>query len=308
VLIRLHFGLSWLTITHPASMPDTYAWPVAGTAAARRTSIVRGLALACHPAPALAVTLVAVLLAVAVGLSGARVLLLGLAVGAGQLSIGWSNDRIDAARDLVAGRRDKPAALGAVPLGVLGTASGIALAAAVVLSLALGVRPGVAALLLVTAGWAYNLGLKSTVWSGAAYLVGFGALPAVPYLALPGSPWPPWWAVATGALLGFGAHFANVLPDLRDDAATGVRGLPQRMGRLGSVLTLACSLTAGSLVLAWGPSGNALALSITVTCVGIAGAGAAAVLAVRRPDSDAAFRVTLVLALLDVVLLLVLAG
>jgi hypothetical protein len=74
------------------------------------------------------------------------------------------------------------------------------------------------------------------------------------------------------------------------------------------VLALAGALTAGSLVLAWGPSGNALALSITVTCVGLIGAGVAAGLALRQPDSDAAFRVTLVLALLDVVLLLVLAG
>lgn len=281
---------------------------MSGTAAARRTSLLRALLLACHPAPALAVTVMAVLLAVAVGVSAPRVVLIGLAIGAGQLSIGWSNDRIDAGRDAATGRRDKPAALGAVSLTVLSTAAGTALVAAIVLSLALGVRPGTAALILVAAGWAYNLGLKATVWSGVAYLVGFGGLPAVPYLALPGSPWPPAWAVVTGALLGLGAHFANVLPDLRDDAATGVRGLPQRMGRLGSVLALAAALTAGSLVLAWGPSGNAVALSITVTCLGAVGAFAAAVLALRRPESDAAFRVTLVLALLDVALFVLVAG
>ena len=33
-----------------------------------------------------------------------------------------------------------------------------------------------------------------------------------------------------GALLGVGAHLVNALPDLADDEATGVRGLPHRLG------------------------------------------------------------------------------
>jgi 4-hydroxybenzoate polyprenyltransferase len=279
-----------------------------GSAAVTRQGLLRGLLLACHPAPALAVTVVAVLLGAAVELSVGRLVLLGLAVAAGQLSIGWSNDRIDAGRDAATGRRDKPAALGVVPLTTLSVAAALALAVAIVLSLALGIRPGVAALLLVASGWAYNLGLKATVWSAAAYLIGFGALPAVPYLALPGSPWPPWWAVVTGALLGFGAHFANVLPDLRDDASTGVRGLPQRLGRVTSVIALAVALGAGSLVLAWAPDGRTTGLAVTVSCVGVFGALAAALLALRRPDGDAAFHITLALAVLDVVLLVVVAG
>lgn len=35
--------------------------------------------------------------------------------------------------------------------------------------------------------------------------------------------------VAVGALLGFAAHLLNAMPDLADDAATGVRGLPHRL-------------------------------------------------------------------------------
>ena len=34
---------------------------------------------------------------------------------------------------------------------------------------------------------------------------------------------------AAAALVGLGAHFANVLPDLAADRATGVRGLPQQV-------------------------------------------------------------------------------
>src|SRR5207245_879103 len=106
----------------------------------------------------------------------------------GQLSIGWSNDWIDAGRDAVAGRRDKPAARGIVGPRTLAVAAVGALVVAVGLSLGLGWRPGVVALVLVGAGWAYNLGLKGTPLSGVAYLVGFGALPAAAYLAVPATP------------------------------------------------------------------------------------------------------------------------
>ncbi|NED56002.1 hypothetical protein G3I24_34620, partial [Micromonospora aurantiaca] len=57
----------------------------------------------------------------------------------------------------------------------------------------------------------YNRPLKSTPVSVLPYAVSFGALPAFVVLALPGSPVPPAWLVAAAALLGAGAHFANVL-------------------------------------------------------------------------------------------------
>ena len=62
------------------------------------------------------------------------------------------------------------------------------------------------------------------------YVVCFGLLPVFVVLGCPGTPAPPWWLPVAGGLLGAGAHFANVLPDLDDDAATGVRGLPHRLG------------------------------------------------------------------------------
>ena len=54
---------------------------------------------AAHPGPALAVTVLAGLLGAAVGMGPVEVLLVVAAVGTGQLSIGWSNDLVDAARD-----------------------------------------------------------------------------------------------------------------------------------------------------------------------------------------------------------------
>ncbi len=63
------------------------------------------------------------------------------------------------------------------------------------------------------------------------YAVAFGCLPVFAVLADPGASMPPAWVPVAGALLGVGAHLVNVLPDLVDDeAATGVRGLPHRLG------------------------------------------------------------------------------
>ncbi|OZM72022.1 ubiquinone biosynthesis protein UbiA [Amycolatopsis antarctica] len=268
----------------------------------RRVRTVRALAGACHPVPTLAVTLLAVLLAAGVGLAPGTVVLLGFAVFAGQLSIGWSNDRLDAARDSASGRRDKPAAAGGVPLRLLTAAGGLALAAAAISSFLLGPRAGIAAMVLVASGWAYNLGLKATVWSGLTYAIGFGALPAVPYLAQPGQPWPPWWAPVTGALLGLGAHIANVLPDMADDIATGVRGLPHRIGPRGGVAVMTAAFTAASLVLVLGPPGPPSWPGLLAAAVTLLLAGVAAVEGIRRPGRAFAFRAALAIALLDVVL------
>lgn len=51
--------------------------------------------------------------------------------------------------------------------------------------------------------------------------------------------------VVADALLGVGAHVANTLPDLDDDAATGVHGLPHRIGRTASSAVAPLLLGAG---------------------------------------------------------------
>src|SRR6478736_3950766 len=73
---------------------------------------IRNVAASTHPGPALAVTAITVGLAVASGLEWWRVLLLGAAMLADQLSVGLSNDWIDADRDRAVGRTDKPVARG----------------------------------------------------------------------------------------------------------------------------------------------------------------------------------------------------
>lgn len=217
--------------------------------------MIVALARSCHPGPTVVVTTVAVVLAIAVDQPAGAVALIAVTVLCGQLSIGWSNDWLDARRDIVVGRPDKPVALGEISVVVVQNAALTSVVLSVPLSLANGLLAGLAHLGLVASGWAYNLGLKSSVWSWLPYAVGFGLLPAFVTLTLAGSPWPPWWVVASGSMLGVGAHLANALPDLDDDLSLGVSGLPQLMGRRRAGLLAVVLLLAVSILLLVAPAG-----------------------------------------------------
>jgi 4-hydroxybenzoate polyprenyltransferase len=208
---------------------------------------VRALIIASHPLPCVAVTVIATVLAAEAApgeLTAGRLVLVALAMLAGQLSVGWSNDAIDSGRDTAAGRTDKPAATGLISARSLWVAAAIALVATLALAAAIG--PVTLAIDVVTlvAAWAYNLGLKGTAWSGLTYALAFGLLPAYSTSALPGHPLPRLAITVAAALLGLGAHFLNVLPDLADDARSGVRGLPQRVAaRFGAPAARGVALT-----------------------------------------------------------------
>jgi 4-hydroxybenzoate polyprenyltransferase len=258
--------------------------------------------LATHAGPTVAVTTVATLLGAAAGVPPGRLPLLCAAVLAGQASIGWSNDWLDADRDRAVARADKPVVQGAVRPSTLRAAAIAAAATAVVLSLLLGAVPGVLLLVLVASGWAYNAGLKRTAWSGVPYLTGFGALPAGVVAAAPGTPIAPWWLVFAGAALGGAAHLANVAPDLEDDLATGVRGLPHRLGARVSAVLGAVLLGAASLALVFGPPGPPTAAGWVGLVVAVPAVAVAALAASPR-FRRAAFPAILLLVVLDVLLL-----
>jgi protoheme IX farnesyltransferase len=269
--------------------------------------MARALALirSSHPEPGLAVTVAMTLLAVGVGHRGWAIPGIFLAVGATQLAVGWVNDWLDAARDRQAGRADKPIAAGAVSRRTVGISGLIASLAVPLLAAPFGLEPAV--ILTVATGVAllYDWPLKSTVFSVLPYLVAFGLLPAFIVTALPGHPAPPAWLVAAAALLGGGAHFANVLPDLDDDAATGVRGLPHRLGANGSTIAAAVLLLGATLALVFGPAGppswagwSAAAAAVVVLPLGW--------YAARRAEGRrvAMFRAVIVVALIDILLLI----
>jgi len=241
--------------------------------------LVRALIIASHPVPSIAVTAIATLLAAEAappGFGARPLVLVGLAVLAGQLSVGWSNDAVDADRDTAAGRTDKPAATGQIGARALWLGAGIAATATLTLAAALGPVSLAIDAAMTAVAWSYNLGLKSTVWSGACYAVAFGLLLSFAASALPGAPLATWSVTLAAALLGLGAHFANVLPDLAADERNGVRGLPQRVAaRYGPGATrgaaLALLLAASVLLLVGASPGR--------RWVAVAGLGCAVVLA-----------------------------
>ncbi len=280
---------------------------------ARRPRLRAGpLLRSTHPEPVIAVTAVATALAASAGRSRAGCLAVASAALAGQLSVGWCNDYVDRERDALAGRTDKPVAQGEVPAGAAAVAAGSALVACVPLSLLSGRRAAGAHLTAVVLAWGYDLGIKGTAASVVPYAGAFGLLPCFVALGLPGAPRPTWWAVLAAALLGSGAHFANALPDLVDDLAAGVRGLPHRVGGARSRVIAAAAMTASSLVLTFGPGRPgrlALAGSAAAVLLGVTGAAAGAGGSARwgwsgsAPGSRLPFRATLGVALLDVGLL-----
>lgn len=206
-----------------------------------------------HPGPTLIVTAIAIALGVSAGVDAGRLALLTASVLLGQISIGLSNDAIDAPRDRAVGRADKPLALPGAPLRVALASAAVAALLALALSAVLGWQLALAHAVFLISGWAYNAALKSTVWSAACFFVGFGVFPSLAPLALPDPHAAPAWAGVAGAALGVAVHFSNVLPDLDDDERTGVRGLPHRIGRRGSAVVAFGSLLAGAAAALAGP-------------------------------------------------------
>lgn len=264
--------------------------------------MIRALWGSTHPGPTVVVTGLALALGVAVGLEPWRLVLLVLAVFAGQVSIGISNDAIDAPRDRAVGRSDKPIARGDVSERAAWTAAIGALAAALVLSAPLGFGMLAAHAIFLASAWSYNAGLKSTPFSIAPFLVSFGIFPSLATLAAPDSAVAAPWAWIAGAALGAAVHLTNVLPDLDDDRATGVRGLPHRIGARASAVLAAAGIVVGAVAVLLGAAGGDLAAVAPLAWLFFAAvvvvAVATVVLALVRPPSRTLFRLVMLAALL----------
>ena len=268
--------------------------------------VVAAVLRSSHPGPTLTVTVLTVVLGLAIGLPADRLAVVAVGVLAGQLAIGLSNDVIDAERDRRVGRRDKPIAQGVIAARTILI---VAVACALIgfgLPFALGPGTGIAHAVLLASGLAYNAGLKGTPASVVPFVVSFGILPAVVTLAdAPPAP-PALWALGVGAVFGVAIHFTNVLPDLADDARTGIVGLPHRLGRLRAGLVAFGALASAAVLALVGQLTSspadidgphlALAFGGAAVVVALAGIGAAAVLQGR--SSRLLFRLIMASALL----------
>ena len=274
--------------------------------------LVRALWGSTHPGPTLVVSALALAIGIAVGLEPWRLALLTLAVFCGQLSIGLSNDAIDAPRDRAVGRTDKPIARGDVTERVAWIAALGALVVALLLSAPLGWGMLAAHALFLASAWSYNAGLKSTPFSIVPFLVSFGIFPSLATLALPEPRVTALWGWIAGAALGAAVHLTNVLPDLDDDRRTGVRGLPHRIGPRASAVVAAAGIITGAIAVLVGASGGDLGQVTLVSWLFFGAVVVVAlttlVLAVVRPPTRTLFRLVMLAALLLVVQLVATGG
>lgn len=264
--------------------------------AAAKPPLVRALWGATHPGPTLVVTVLSLALGLAAGVEPGRLALLVIAVFAGQVSVGLSNDAIDGARDAAVGRSDKPIAGGAItPERALGVAVASALLA-VLLSVPLG--PGLVAAhaVALASAWAYNAGLKSTPVSIVPFVLSFGLFPSFATLSLASPALAAPWASLAGAALGAAVHLTNVVRDLDDDRRTGVRGLPHRLGARVSVVLAAVGVVAGAVAVLIGTDATVLGAIFFAAVVAVA--ATAVVLVLVRAPGRAVFQLTMLAALL----------
>ena len=170
-----------------------------------------------------------------------------IAIFAGQLVVGWSNDFIDAPLDIAAQRTKKPIVSKEINPEQLKRSIVFALVAAVLLSLfsPLGLTGTLIHFLGILSATFYNFNLKPTILSPIPYIVSFGALPWAIYL--PAGNHPPLWLYLDFMLIAVAFHFFNVLKDFQWDINQGVLGLPQRLGRNAS-LVISISLVISAIL------------------------------------------------------------
>jgi len=158
-----------------------------------------------------------------------------IAIFAGQLVVGWSNDFIDAPLDIAAHRTKKPIVSKEINPEQLKGSIVFALVAAVLLSLfsPLGLTGTLIHFLGILSATFYNFKLKPTILSPIPYIVSFGALPWAIYL--PTGNQPPLWLFIDFMLIAVAFHFFNVLKDFQWDINQGILGLPQRLGKNASL-------------------------------------------------------------------------
>jgi 4-hydroxybenzoate polyprenyltransferase len=267
------------------------------TCAVRPISLLR----ASHPEPAVAVTTVTALLCVGAGIGLLPAVGATATVLASQLAVGWANDAIDAERDAQVGRTDKPVASGAVSRRAAAVSALAASLACAVLAVLTDATAAPVAIVGLLSALSYNWPVKFTVLSPLPYAVSFASLPS--FVVLVADRPVPVWLIAAGGLLGMGAHFANVVPDMADDERTGVRGLPHRFGPQGSLAASAVLLLLVTALLIFGPPGPPRTVGAVAGGFAVVVLLAGAYFGRRSSARHWAFRGVMGVALVDVVLL-----
>jgi len=260
-----------------------------------------GFIKASHAAPTAAVTIVFTLFAWNLGWRGEPLLGVFVAVIAGQLSVGWSNDAFDAPTDREANRTNKPTLAYGIRPRSLWLAAVTALTLSCVMSWTVaGLIGGTFHVFALTMAWLYNTVLSRTWWSWLPYALAFGAVPAFLTYGYNGQP-PQIWMVAIFAIVGVSAHIANALPDIDSDIAAGMQGFVISLGPKRALILCWGLLITGTLILAIVSAKSSFWLPIILVSTLVC----ARIYSWKSKRQHAVFSAILVVVIVEVVVLLI---
>ncbi len=209
---------------------------------------LRGLLKASHFGPTLLVTAIATSFAGYYWWEGPA-LVIGFGVFTGQLVVGWSNDLYDYEDDLKHNRVKKPLVSGIISREYLIKWLRFMVPFSFVANLLgpLGFKGGLVYMFGISMGVAYNFYFKYNVFSWLPYALAFAALPSC--IAISKDINPPVLMWLGGAIFGSAAHFINVIKDMDQDRASGIGGLPQRLGKRYSIVAAVVLIGLGIITL-----------------------------------------------------------
>ena len=194
--------------------------------------IALGFYLLSHPVPVmfhiLAVT-VFTLLAAWPHLAWKIIVLVIAAHAAMQISIAMLNDYCDRRLD-AASKPGKPIPRGLIHAREALIGGFVMIAIMLILLLQLPLLALLISLCYLALGQAYNLGLKSTPFSGIVFALAMPLIPLYAFAGIGRVPYVLFWLVPTGFLLGMALNLANSLPDIEQDAANGAKTLAVVLG------------------------------------------------------------------------------
>jgi 4-hydroxybenzoate polyprenyltransferase len=207
---------------------------------------LKGLLKAAHFGPTLIVTTISYAFAVYYWWEGPA-FVIAFGVFTGQLIVGWSNDLYDLEDDLKHQRMKKPLVSGLITKEYLQKWLRFMVPFSFIANLLgpLGIQGGLVYMLGVACGVGYNFYFKFSALSPLPYAIAFAALPSC--IAISKDLNPPIWMLLGGALFGMAAHFINVIKDMDQDQASGIKGLPQRLGKAKSIAAAIVLIALGIL-------------------------------------------------------------
>jgi 4-hydroxybenzoate polyprenyltransferase len=208
--------------------------------------VALGFLLLTHPGPVALFIVAVALFALKASwphIALTTVALLIAAHAAMQCSISMLNDYCDLDLD-AASKPGKPIVRGLVtPCEALVVGSSMAVLM-VILLLPLPPTALIVSLCYLALGQAYNLGLKSTPWSGVILALMIALIPLYVFAGFGRVSPLSFWFVVGGFLLGLALNVANSLPDLEGDEAGGARTLTVALGLRRSFLVAPLTISA----------------------------------------------------------------